>query len=295
MEAAMCYRGQTIGAAEIAFLRQLIAAQPTASRRRLSTLVCQAWQWAQPNGVLKTMVCRGLLLRLHRKGLITLPPKQHDPPNPLTQRRRPAVESWPLSWEPVPPSLAALGPIELRPVRRTPEEKLFDGLLEQYHYLAYTQPVGEHLKYLVWAGGTPLACLAWSSAPRHLEPRDQFIGWTAAQRRERLHGLAYNTRYLILPWARVPHLASYVLARMARVLSADWQQRYAHPIYWLETFIDPARFASTCYRAANWICLGRTTGRGKDDLTHRSHLPLKELWGYPLVADFRQHLCGAYG
>jgi len=295
MDTAIHYRGQTVGAAEVAFIRQLITDHPTASRRQLSTLLCQAWNWVQPNGVLKTMVCRSLMLQLHRAGLIILPPQRQHPANPLAQRHRPSAAALPLSWAPLPPTLAALGPIELRQVRRTTEEPLCEGLLAQYHYLAYTQPVGEHLKYLAWARGTPVACLAWSSAPRHLEPRDQFIGWTAAQRRRRLHLLAYNTRYLILPWARVPHLASHLLARMARVLSADWQRLYAHPIYWLETFIDPARFASTCYRAANWIDLGVTTGRGKDDQTNRSHLPLKELWGYPLVPDFRHHLCGPHG
>jgi hypothetical protein len=294
MDTVIRYRGKTVGAAELAGIRQLIADHPRASRRQLSTHLCRAWNWVQPNGVLKTMVCRGLMLQLHRSGFITLPPKRRQPANPLAQRRRPSADALPLRWEPLPPSLAQLGPLELRPVRRTPEEKLFDGLLAQYHYLASTQPVGEHLKYLVWARGTPLACLAWSSAPRHLEPRDQFIGWTAEQRRDRLHLLAYNTRYLILPWARVPHLASHLLARMARVLSADWQRLYAHPIYWLETFIDPARFTSTCYRAANWIYLGRTTGRGKDDQTNRSHLPLKELWGYPLVPDFRPQLWGRH-
>jgi hypothetical protein len=224
MDAEIRYRGKTMGAAEVALIGRLIAEHPTASRRQLSTLLCQAWQWVQPNGVLKTMVCRSLMLQLHRAGLITLPPQRQHPANPLAQRRRPSADPLPLSWAPLPPSLAALGPIALRQVRRTPEETLFEGLLEQYHYWAYTQPVGEHLKYLAWARGPPLACLAWSSAPRPLEPRDQFLGWTAAQRRDRLHLLAYHTRYLILPWAQVPHLASHLLARMARVLSTDWQR-----------------------------------------------------------------------
>jgi hypothetical protein len=193
-----------------------------------------------------------MLARERALARIELPPRRNQPANPLAHRRRPAPDQRPLSWEPLPPALGALGPIQLRQVRRTPEERLFDGLVERYHYLAYTQPVGEHLKYLAFAQNTPVACLAWSSPPRHLEPRDKFIGWTVQQRCRHLHLLAYNSRYLILPWARVPHLASHLLARMAGVLCSDWQRLYAHPIYWLETFIDPARFASTCYRAATY-------------------------------------------
>jgi hypothetical protein len=186
--------------------------------------------------------------------------------------------------------LAALGALELRQVRRTPEEALFNGLVQQYHYLGYTQPVGEHLKYLVYAAGRPVACVAWSSAPRHLGSRDRFIGWSAAARLANIALLAYNTRLLILPWVRVPHLASHLLGRMARVLSADWQRLYGHPIHWLETFVDPQRFRGTCYRAANWIPLGMTTGRGKDDRQHRVNRSIKQVLGYPLVKDFRQRL-----
>ena len=146
---------------------------------------------------------------------------------------------------------------------------LFNGLLAQYHYLGYQQPVGAHLKYLVWGAGRPLACVAWASAPRHLGPRDRFIGWSADARRRNLRFLAYNTRFLILPWVAVPHLASHVLGRMAALVPADWQRLYGHPLYFLETFIDPARFRGTCYRAANWRVLGRTTGRGHHAPTMR--------------------------
>jgi hypothetical protein len=191
-------------------------------------------------------------------------------------------------------SLAQLGPLEIRQVRRTPEEKLFGSLMPGHHYLGYTQPVGEHLKYLVCAQGQPVAALAWSSAPRHLGSRDRFIGWSAPQRRAHLHLLAYNTRFLILPWVKVPHLASHLLARVARRIAADWQALYAHPVYLLETFIDPQRFRGTCYRAANWLSLGLTTGRGKDDQTNRPNRSLKQLWVYPLRPNFRRQL-GATG
>ena len=162
--------------------------------------------------------------------------------------------------------------------------------MEAHHYLAYTQPVGEHLKYLIWARGTPIACMAWSSAPRHLGPRDRFIGWSPEQRRARIHLLAYNSRFLILPWVKVPHLASHLLAQVAGRISGDWQKLYHHPIHLLETFIDPERFRGICYRAANWICVGQTTGRGKDDQTNRANRSLKELWVYPLGGSFRKAL-----
>jgi hypothetical protein len=150
--------------------------------------------------------------------------------------------------------------------------------------------VGEHLKYLVWALGRPVACLAWSSAPRHLGPRDRFIGWGPAARKRNIHLIAYNARYLILPWVRVNQLASHILGRMARRISADWERVYAHPIYMLETFVDPGRFRGTCYRAANWVLLGRTTGRGKDDQTKRPNRPIKEILGLPLHRRFREWL-----
>jgi hypothetical protein len=183
--------------------------------------------------------------------------------------------------------------LEIHQVRRTAAEKLFGSLMEAHHYLGYTRPVGEHLKYLIYAQGQPVAALAWSSAPRHLGARDRFIGWSAPQRRARIHLLAYNTRFLILPWVKVPHLASHLLARVARRIAADWQALYEHPVYLLETFIDPERFAGTCYRAANWLYLGLTTGRGKDDQTNRPNRSLKQLWAYPLRPDFRRQLCGA--
>jgi hypothetical protein len=156
--------------------------------------------------------------------------------------------------------------------------------------LGYSPPVGEHLKFLVRAQGRPIACFAWSSAPRHLGPRDRYIGWSREVRQASLRFVAYQTRFLILPWVRVPHLASHLLGRMARQLSADWQRVYAHPIYFTETFVDPERHRGTCYRAANWILLGETTGRGKNDLTHRPNRSRKLVFGQPLVRDFRRQL-----
>jgi hypothetical protein len=289
MEVKLKYRGRAVGDAEVAFVRELIARHPTSSRRALSILLCEAWNWRQPNGALSEMLCRSFMLALHRAGLIALPPARLRAVNNVIARRVPppaVVDRTSLER-----SLGELQPLEFRQVRRSAEEKLFDSLIEEHHYLGYVRPVGAHLKYMVYAGGRPLACLAWCSAPFQLGPRDRFIGWSAEARRRNLRFLAYNTRFLILPWVRVPHLASHILGRMARLLSADWERVYAHPLYYLETFTDPARFRGTCYRAANWVVLGRTTGRGqKDAPTKKATVPLKEILGYPLSPRFREIL-----
>jgi hypothetical protein len=187
--------------------------------------------------------------------------------------------------------LKELGELTFRQVRRTDLEPVFEGLIEEHHYLGYTQPVGEHLKYMVFSGKRPVACFALSSAPRHLGPRDRFIGWSMEARKRNIRFLAYNTRFLVLPWVEVKHLASHLLGRFARRVSADWQEVYDHPIHYLESFITPSRHAGTCYKAANWHFLGRTTGRGKADLTMKPNRPKKEVLGLPLTKHFREILC----
>jgi hypothetical protein len=288
METVLTYRGHAIEAADVAFIRALIAARPKASRRKLSLELCRAWGWVQPNGALRDAVCRGLLLTLHRGGHIELPAPKYDG---FTAWRRREPTTVTIDTTPIERSLAELGPVALRQVRRTCEEALVNALIAQHHYLGYRQPVGEHLKYVVTAGERPIGCFLWSSAPRHLAPRDTFIGWSPAERKRNIQFVAYQTRFLILPWVRVPHLASHLLARMAGQLSRDWQAVYAHPIYFTETFVDPARNRGTCYRAANWTALGLTTGRGKADQTHQPNRSLKLLFGYPLVREFRRQLC----
>jgi hypothetical protein len=286
------YRGRVVKAEEIAFIRELIAGNPTASRRRLSEKVCEAWQWKQANGALRDMVCRGLLLMLHRAGAIELPPARYSALDPFRSRKTPAP-MW-IDTTPVTGALTELRPLELRQVRRTADESLFNSLMEHHHYLRYERPVGEHLKYLAWARDQetlrPVACLAWSSAPRHLGSRDRYIGWSAEARRRNIRFIAYNTRFLILPWVRVPHLASHLLAMATRTLSADWERIYHHPVYFAETFIDPSRFRGTCYRAANWVLIGHTTGRGNNDHTNRPNRPIKEVLGLPLTPRFRELL-----
>ena len=288
------YRGRDLGEKDAAFIRCLIEQHPSASRLRLSQLLCEAWGWKQPNGALCDVVCRGLMLALHRAGHIVLPAPRIGVVNNIIRRRPP--EQMEVDTSVIQGPLSELQPLDFVAVRRSPLERLFDGLIHQHHYLGYIRPVGEHVKYLAFSRtGRPVACLAFSSAPRHLGSRDRFLGWSAQARRANIRLVAYNPRFLIPPWVQVPHLASHVLARIARLLPGEWQRVYGHPVHFLETFVDPTRFRGTCYRAANWVLMGRTTGRGKADRTNRPNRTIKVVWGYPLVKDFRELLEAGVG
>jgi hypothetical protein len=282
------YRGRSLTTGEVAFLRELVAGSPGASRRALSLKVCEAWNWTQQNGSPCDALCRGLMLKLHREGHLDLPSARWGSKQP---RRHAVVALVDVPATPLAARLADLGPLDIRQVRRTPDEALVKSLVQQHHYLGYAHPVGEHLKYLVSARGQPVACFCWSSSARHLGPRDRHIGWTKEQRKANVRFVAYQSRFLILPWVQVPHLASHLLGAISRRLSDDWQRVYAHPIYFTETYVDTARFRGTCYRAANWSFLGMTTGRGKDAPTKTPTRSFKQLLGYPLVKDFRKRLC----
>lgn len=293
MKVLLTYRGKGITLEDVAFIRRLIAQNPEDSRWSLSRKLCQAWNWRQANGALRDMISRGLMLALDRAGHIGLPAKKRNPLNPLVQREKPAPVI--VDPQPIEGSLSSILPLEIQQVRRTPLERLCNSLIEQYHYLRYTQPVGEHLKYLFFARQRPIACMIYSSAPRHIGCRDRFIGWPLEIRRRNLHLMAYQSRFLILPWVRVSYLASHLLGQMAKRLSTDWQAVYQHPVYFQETFVDVERFKGTCYRASNWLYLGKTTGRGKNDHTYKPNRSIKAVWGYPLCRDFRARLCEERG
>jgi hypothetical protein len=289
MEATITYRGRVIDKSDIELIRRIISANPSASRRFISQELCRAWNWRQANGALKDMVCRSLLLLVESKGLIKLPPPKRKLANPLANRKPPGRVA--LDQVPIHGPIGALFPIELKQVRRSPLEKLCNSLISQHHYLGYTQPVGEHLKYMAFSHAVPIACLLWSSAPWYIGARDRFIGWDIATRKNNLHLIAYQSRFLILPWVRVSHLASHLLALNRRCISADWQRLYAHPIHLIETFVDQERFSGTCYKADNWYRAGETTGRGKLSKSRKAILPKKAVYLYPLRKDFRRQLC----
>ena len=289
METIITYRRRSVTRKDIATVNRIIASHPEKSRRFISQEVCRQWDWRQPNGVLKDMVCRSLLLLLESKGFIKLPARKFTPANPLANRKKPSRVT--VDTTPVHCSVGDLFPIKLEQVRRTRFEKIFNGLVNEYHYLGYTQPVGEHLKYIAFSHDRPIACLAWGSAPWYIGARDRFIGWSKKIRENNLHLIANNLRLLILPWVQVPCLASNLLALNRHRLSEDWQDLYHHPVYLLETFVDTERYLGTCYKADNWICVGRTTGQGKLSKSRQPLLSKKAVYVYPLNRNFRRELC----
>lgn len=296
MQTILSYRNLTVSISQLALLQALIADNPLDCRSELSRKACRLFNWIQPNGILRDMVCRSLLLKLEINDHIKLPPRRNLPQQ-LRPKSNSQTELFPDNaicsddTSAVQVAIKSLFPLSAIQVRRTKAEPLYKHLIDRYHYLGYTQPVGEHLKYIIYSQDRPIACISFSSAPRHIGSRDGFIGWDQHTRRRNINLVAYNTRFLILPWIRVPHLASHVLGLIARRISHDWQQMYNHPLYFLETFVDTERFRGTCYKAANWTYLGVTTGRGKNDQTHKKNRSIKAVWGLPLVKDFREKLC----
>jgi len=285
------YRGRTATTNDIELIDKLIAECPGISRRLLSVKFCKATNWVQANGNLRDMVARGFMLELYRAGYISLPEKKRNTHNPLAKPKKPTEVS--IDKTPIVTTLKSVGPLKFVQVRRSDQEKLFNSLIDNYHYLGYTQPVGEHLKYMVFVGQRPLACLAFSSAARHIGPRDAFIGWDSQTRKKNIYLICYNTRFLILPWVNISCLASHILARAAKIISGEWQKIYNHPVYYIETFVDRGLFAGTCYKAANWVYVGDTTGRGKNDQTGKPNRSIKAIYGYPLTKDFRKVLTGS--
>jgi hypothetical protein len=240
------------------------------------------------------MAARTLLLKLEQRGRIVLPPRRRASPNRMRHKQMPAPAQ-PVAEEPISGPLADWQPLTVTEVStpRHPDRALFEGLLHRHHYLSYRSPVGENLQYLVREpGGRPVACLLFGSAAWQCAARDGHIGWTGATRAGRLQLLTNNTRFLILPWVRIPHLASRVPGRVTRRLIADWQRKYGHPIYLLETFVERARFAGTCYQAANWVRVGQTKGRTRQDGADGRHqrVAIKEVYLYPLHPRFAERL-----
>ena len=288
-------QGRRIGSVEMAEIRALIEKNPLWSRHRLSRALAGQWQWYAASGQLKDMAARSLLLKLHERGLITLPPRRHAP---VVRRPAPLPELFDsCCCEPIAVSLSSLGPLEIQVVgRKQAGYRLLERYLHQHHYLGYRGPVGESLAYLVRsATGADLGGVIFGAAAWQCAPRDRWIGWSSDQRAHGLKSIANNCRFLVLPWVRSSGLANHILSQISQRIAADWQNRYGHPIYLLETFVERNRFAGTCYRAANWILVGQTTGRTRQSQRHRDnevHAPVKDVYLYPLSSDARRRLCG---
>ena len=282
-------QGRRVGQEDLSQIRTLLAEHRSWHRTRLSRELCGLWGWCNQAGQLKDMACRSLLLKLQDRGLIQLPARQRASVNGSRNRSPVEVAH---DDRPFHTSLEAVRPLRVHRVTPgSPEARLFQFLLHRYHYLSHRNCVGENIKYLVSERhGRPLACLLFGSAAWKCRSRDAFIGWSKLSQQHSLRLLTNNTRFLILPWVRVPHLASHILSLIPRRLSGDWQDKYGHPIHLVESFVQRDRFAGTCYRTAGWIPVGTTTGRGRNAPGMAAQGPLKEVFLKPLHADFRQRL-----
>jgi hypothetical protein len=281
------YCGRLFTPDQIGRIRRLIASEPRANRVRLSRLVCEEFSWRGPGGKMKEMSCRVALLGMHRDGLIALPPPQRGNGN---GRTRPRLTSASDPREPVSSPAGDLGDLTLAIVRDEGESRLWNELIERYHYLGYTPLPGAQLRYLVFAGPRLLAALGFGAAAWKVAPRDRFIGWNPEQRKRNLHLVVNNARFLILPWIHCRNLASRILSSACTRIPADWSQRYGYSPVLLETYVEKERFLGTCYKAANWVCVGQTQGRGKLDRHKLSLLPIKDIFLFPLHSRFRDTL-----
>lgn len=283
----MRYCGREFSASELELIRALIAAAPSLSRARLSQEMCERLNWRRPDGRLKEMNARVAMLRMQADGWITLPPPRK--PRPATYRAHPQIESAVLE----PPSVPAvdLTHLSVDLVAAKGDSLLWNAYIQRHHYLGHQLMPGAQLRYFVRTADQVIALLSFGASAWKVKPRDEFIGWTSEQRPRNLHLIVNNARFLILPWIQCRNLASHVLARISRRLADDWQTRYAYRPVLLETFVQKPRFIGTCYKAANWQYLGDTQGRGKLDTSHRKDQPVKSIWVYPLVSNFRQQLC----
>jgi len=289
MSESVMVQGRQLETSDIFRIRQLMAENPNWSRRRLSEVIAQEWDWRNGSGQLKDMAARTLLLKLDARGLIKLPPRRRKPSNRMAEGRV-SRRDW--DMESVTGTLRQLGPLTIQEISGNAAERCrFASALAEFHYLGYRGTVGENVQYVVAdATGRLLACLLFGAPAWKCKSRDEFIGWSQAQRQQRLSYITNNTRFLILPFVRVPHLASWILGQALRRLSQDWQRKYGHPILLVETFVERDRFAGTSYKASNWIGIGSTTGRSRQDRSHTLRVPVKDVYVYPLHHRFRAEL-----
>jgi len=285
----MIVQGRKITPADIGYIKELLTSYPLWHRTRISRELCGAWNWRNTTGQLKDMACRTLLLKLERAGHFTLPARRKAPVN---HSRGTSAISIDYSTDTISCNLKSLPGIKI--ILAQPGSgchSLFNCFLSRYHYLGHRTTVGENMKYLITDGaGRPLSCLLFGSAAWKTFPRDIFIGWDHSARERNVNKITNNTRFLILPWVRIPHLASHILGKISRRIEKDWINKYGHPVYLLETFVDRSRFKGTCYKAANWILTGQTKGRTRNDRYTSIKVAAKDVYLYPLAEDFREKL-----
>ena len=284
----MTIQGRLLTEKDIEWIRELIAGNPDWHRTRLSREICTVWNWVNAAGQLKDMACRTMLLKLEQRGYLNLPARRSAAGGNSAKYCEPVEHS----KASIACNLRTLTPVTIDIVQSPKALRFFKYLLSEYHYLGFGGTVGENMKYIVYDHThRPLACLLFGSAAWKVACRDDWIGWDICTRQARLHLLTNNMRFLILPWVSVPHLASHVLGQIARRISADWMQKYGHPIVMLETFVEHNRFHGTCYQAANWHWVGETQGRSRNDRYMTLRVPVKDVYLYPLVKKVREMLC----
>ena len=275
-------------AERITEINNLIESNPEWGRSRISQVLCEMWGWRGENGQVKDISCRDALRTLEAAGKIQLPVRQKE------GRSKGGADIIPLMLHDttvIEGRLSELQPLTLEVVAGKSSLMEFKSYISQYHYLGYDRNIGENIKYFAREkNGCKLACLAFGSAAWKCAGRDSFIGWGNDKRKENLRYMTNNSRYLILPWVKVPHLASHILSLVCRQISSDWINKYGHPLYALETFVECERFQGTCYKAANWTHVGKTTGRGRDSKSAQAVLPIKDVFIYPLIKNFRKLL-----
>jgi len=286
-EKSIILRGRNLSPEDIKFIKETIVKHWDKGRSFISRELCQHWRWYQENGRLKDQACRAILLSLERRGYLRLPPRKREKNNCKVFD---SVHSPEFCQKPLCGKVGDFRSLTIELVRLSHKEPLWDYLVERYHYLGNPGIVGSYLKYLVYLDGQLAACLGWGAAAWRVTAREQFIGWNEQQKRQRLHLIANNVRFLILPWIKVKHLASKVLAANIKILPMDWQTFYGHRLVVLETFVDIARYRGTSYRAGNWLCVGQTKGVAKSGNRHIHHGRIKAVYLYPLSKDFRERL-----
>jgi hypothetical protein len=286
------YSGREFTAKELALVREVVESCSGLSRTELARTICELVGWKRPAGGLKAQECREFLERLEAAGALALPQKEQR--RPFGSRTRVPVTERGERGRDLVGEVGDLGPIELEAVETQDQRLLFRELVGRHHYLGHAVPFGAHLRYLVFASRPERAvvgCLQFSSPAWRMAVRDAWIGWDDATRERNLQRVVNNSRFLILPWVRVRNLASSVLSLATRRLHVDWPRRYAVEALLVETLVDTSRYRGHCYLAANWICLGQTTGRGRMDREHLRHgQAVKTVWVYPLERDAAQLL-----
>jgi hypothetical protein len=293
MQLPTTLQGRPFGPEQLAQVQALIGQNRGWSRYRLSRELARFWDWRTPQGQLKDMAARTLLLKLQEQGWIDLPARRMS--SPTRSGRAPAGGPCLLEAAPIESVLRELLPLRLQEVSQSqglsPARRQLEVALHHYHYLGYRSRVGHNLQYWVRdRQERPLAAVVFGAPAWQCAVRDRWIGWNAPQRARHLGGIVNNTRFVLFPWVRVPHLASHILSRVSRRLGQDWQAKYGQSLWLVETFVDRQRFAGTCYRAANWICLGQTQGRGRQGPAGRLSTTVKDVYVWPLHQDFRRYL-----